>query len=294
MDIFHTLLRLARSLSLQEILFLLFCTCFGVEWLTGKIRKLNLYNRSDLISNVLVGIISFGADLIFTAASLRVLDFLFHHARLLPVHDGLLSILLLFVLIDLAEYWFHRLSHEVNLLWTAHVVHHQSTFFNLSVGLRTSLFVPLFNVFFYFVFPVLGFDPADVLLIVFLQGMYQLLIHTKLIGKLGWLEYVFVTPSAHRVHHGSNAEYLDKNYGKVFILWDRLWKTYVPETVTVKYGLKVPQSPENPWQTVVNPMRTLLRFVRDTKDRKLRRALLFKKPDWAWEYMHEEKEKEYS
>jgi sterol desaturase/sphingolipid hydroxylase (fatty acid hydroxylase superfamily) len=191
----------------------------------------------------------------------------------------------------LTEYWFHRLSHEVNLLWTAHVVHHQSRFFNLSVGLRTSLFVPIFNVFFYFIFPVLGFDPADVLLIAFIQGMYQLLIHTKLIGKLGWLEYVFVTPSAHRVHHGSNAEYLDKNYGKVFIVWDRLWKTFEEETVTVTYGLKIPQPQENPWQTVMNPMRTLLRVVRETKDKKLRRALLFREPDWAWEYLQMEKDK---
>ncbi len=223
-------------------------------------------------------------DLIFSLLTLPILWYLYNHYRFIELEqDSIITFCVLFILIDFTEYWFHRLSHEINLLWSAHVVHHQSEFFYLSVGIRTSFFVPLFNIFFYLIFPVLGFSPDMLLLIIFIQGIYQLLIHTELIGRLGFLEYILVTPSAHRVHHGKNDIYIDKNYGKIFIIWDFVFHSYQKEIEEVIYGLNKTIEVKGFIRSMTEPYRTMAKAYRKLEVKKYRRAVIFKKPDRAAE-----------
>lgn len=283
-----------RTLSIEEILVLIFIAAVLIEWIVSRISKTQVHNKRDSISNFLVGTVSFAADFLFSVITFPLWIYLYDHCKIIYLNNNHLSIfLLLFVLIDFIEYWFHRLSHEINVLWSAHQVHHQSQFFNLTVGLRTSLFVPFFNLFFYILLPVLGFSPECMVLIILIQGIYQLLIHTKLIGRLGFVEYIFVTPSAHRVHHGKNDLYLDRNYGKCLIVWDRMFGTYQTETEAVEFGLKTPMEKTNVWHVIFQPYRILLRMVKKSDDRKTKFNLLFKDPDWAWERMQQEKANEY-
>lgn len=269
-----------RHIDLEKAFIFLFIVSLSAEWLASRQRKKQTHQWRDSFTNFSIGAISLTFDFLFTLLMLPVWWYAFNHFRIFDFYTNTASTwLLLFVLVDFSEYWFHRLSHEINLLWSAHVVHHQSEFFNLTVGLRTSLFVPLFNVFFYSLFPLLGFDPEAVLAIIFVQGVYQLCIHTTFIKKLGWLEYVIVTPSAHRVHHGKNEIYIDKNYGKFFILWDQLFGTYQRETEEVEFGITTPLAKKGVFYSIFEPFRYLVGLCRATKKRKQRWFVLFKTPD---------------
>jgi len=271
-----------RSLALEDILILIFMVALATEWLTGKLRQKPVYRLRDSISNFTVGAVSFLADLLFSVITFPLWIWLYDHARLFDIDStSAWMLVLLFVLIDFTEYWFHRFSHETNVLWSAHQVHHQSECFNLTVGLRTSLFIPLFNLLFYLAFPVLGFDPLHMVLIILLQGVYQLLIHTQLIGRLGWMEYVIVTPSMHRVHHGKNDIYLDRNYGKCLVIWDLLFGTYARETETVLYGVTCPPQNSNVFHVLFHPYRQLALQLRKAGSMRNRILVLFRGPGRA-------------
>lgn len=142
---------------------------------------------------------------------------------------------------DLAYYWFHRFSHESRFFWNFHVVHHSSNQYNLSVAVRQSWFGGVAHWIFYLPAALMGFPLWAFATVHGLNLIYQFWIHTKLIDKLPrFFEYIFNTPSHHRVHHGVNNPYLDKNYGGIFIFWDRLFGTFTPETETVRYGIIKP------------------------------------------------------
>ncbi len=146
----------------------------------------------------------------------------------------------LLIFTDFIWYWYHRLAHEVNILWGAHVVHHQSEDFNYTVSARITVFQAFARMLFWSVLPIAGFPPAMIISVQLVHGIYPFFIHTRTIGKLGFLEYILVTPSHHRVHHASNEKYLDKNYGDVLIIWDKLFGTFVPEEEEPAYGLTKP------------------------------------------------------
>ena len=128
--------------------------------------------------------------------------------------------------VDFLYYWFHRTSHEVGAVWAAHVVHHQSEDFNLAVALRQGAFQGAFSWVFYLPLALLGFPPLVFLTVSSVNTLYQFWIHTETIRSLGPLEWVFNTPSHHRVHHGRNPEYIDRNHAGMFIVWDRMFGTY--------------------------------------------------------------------
>jgi len=145
-------------------------------------------------------------------------------------------ILLLFAE-DFCYYWFHRLHHEVRTLWAAHVNHHSSTHYNLTTALRQSWTTPFTGFLFWAPLPLLGFPIEMILIQKSISLLYQYWLHTELIGKLGWFEVIFNTPSHHRVHHGRNPIYLDRNHAGIFIIWDKIFGTFEPETEPVDYGL---------------------------------------------------------
>ncbi|RZI86364.1 MAG: sterol desaturase family protein [Rubrivivax sp.] len=163
--------------------------------------------------------------------------------------DGWQAVLLLFVGQEFCYYWFHRASHRVRWFWCNHSVHHSPNELNLTAAVRIGLFGKLTGTFIFFAPLVwLGFEPKLVMQTLTLNLLYQFWIHATWIPKLGWMEYVFNTPSAHRVHHASNPQYLDANYGGVLIIFDRLFGTYVAERddIPIRYGLVTPLLSHNP------------------------------------------------
>jgi Fatty acid hydroxylase len=151
-----------------------------------------------------------------------------------------------FLSIDFLYYWWHRLSHRVNLMWAGHVTHHSSEDYNLAVALRQSVLTPLTASPFTIVLAFAGVPPLVHAPIYSFNLLYQFWIHTQLVGKLGWFERIFNTPSLHRVHHAINPQYLDRNYGGTLIVWDRLFGTWQPETEPPVYGIVKPLRSFNP------------------------------------------------
>ena len=185
-----------------------------------------------LIGNILIGSAAKGLSFaihIFLY-QFRIIDL----ASLIPLW---LMWVLAFVLIDLVFYIYHRLSHRVRFLWAIHMSHHSSEEMNFAVSFRQAWFGPISKVPFFMVLPILGLDPLMIAVAGVISTLWGVVGHTQIIGKLGPLEWLFNTPSHHRVHHGSNPEYIDKNYGNLLIIWDRLFGTFQPEERQVNYGL---------------------------------------------------------
>lgn len=162
---------------------------------------------------------------------------LVYHYKIFNFETNFSNLLFCVFLADFLYYWKHRLEHEIRVLWVAHSVHHSSSEFNLSTALRLPWLTPFYAWIAYAPLALLGFHPWMVVSASTIVLAYQFLIHTQCIGNLGILEYFLNTPSNHRVHHGSNKCYLDRNYGGILIIWDQIFKTYAKEKVKVKYGI---------------------------------------------------------
>lgn len=176
-------------------------------------------------------------DLLTTGLFFFVFDWLYKNFSLFKIESSVATWVILFLATDLIWYWYHRFGHKVNLFWAAHVVHHQSDDFNYSAAARITVFQAIARGLFWSILPVIGFPPEMITILLLVHGTYPFFTHTQLVGNLGWLEYIIVTPTHHKLHHSSNPEYLDKNYGDVLIIWDRIFGTYVEETVEPEFGL---------------------------------------------------------
>ena len=232
----------SMNLNILALAIPLFTGFILLEYYIARRRNLSYFNLHNSVANVSVGIAERLADIFIAGLFYFVYDSLQKNFGLFSIKPGVALWLLLFIATDFLWYWYHRLAHEVNILWLAHVVHHQSEDFNYTVSARITIFQAFARTLFWAVLPLIGF-PADMITsILIIHGAYPFFIHTRLIGKLGFLEYIFVTPSHHRVHHGSNEKYLDKNYGDVLIIWDKLFGTFQKEedTEPVVYGLTKP------------------------------------------------------
>ncbi len=188
--------------------------------------------------------------------------------------------LLLFFADDFCYYCFHRFGHRTRVGWAAHVNHHSSQHYNLSTALRQSWTTPLFHWMFYLPLPILGFHPLAILTMQALSLLYQYWIHTETVGHMGWFERFFNTPSHHRVHHGSNEQYLDKNYGGFLIIYDKLFGSFAAEEEKVKYGLTTNITTFNPFKIAVHEWLNLWREMRHSSSiwQALKRP--WKPPGW--------------
>ena len=209
------------------------------EALFSSIYNKNLYKKNDTLCTV--GLLTGNMLMVFglKGATLGFHYFLFQFklfnlSELMPMWA---IWVLTFVIIDLVFYIYHRISHRVNFLWAIHMSHHSSEEMNFAVSFRQAWFGPISKIPFFMVMPLIGFDPTMIAVAGVISTLWGIVGHTQIIGKLGPLEWIFNTPSHHRVHHGSNAEYIDKNYGNLLIIWDRLFGTFEPEMDKVKYGL---------------------------------------------------------
>lgn len=196
------------------------------------------------------------------------------------VEPGWGALLLTLLLVDFIHYWSHRWEHEVRALWTWHSVHHSSPIYNWSVSFRVVFFRAIPDVIYYLPVVLLGIHPLLVVAAISLVGIYQIWLHSAVIGKLGAFGLVFNTPSHHRVHHGSDAKYLDRNYGAILIIWDRLFGTFQAEEETPTYGLTTPIESVNPLVVHFHEVRALYRDLRRARAWSEVWGYLFGPPGW--------------
>jgi sterol desaturase/sphingolipid hydroxylase (fatty acid hydroxylase superfamily) len=188
---------------------------------------------------------------------------------------------LLFFADDLSYYWFHRISHESRAFWASHVVHHSSQHYNLSTALRQT-WVPMTYFPFWLWLPLVGFEPWMVLLAQSWSLIYQFWIHTERIRKLPrWFEALFNTPSHHRVHHGVNEQYLDRNYGGILIIWDRLFGTYEPEGERVRYGLTTQLRTFRPVRVAFHEYIAMWHDLKRARRFRDKLGVIFRGPGWT-------------
>ena len=224
-----------------------FLVAIAIELLVSRVQKESRYALQDSINSLSCGVGQQVLEPFLRVFGLAGYLFIYDRLRVatIPMSSIWGWIALLFG-VDLAYYAFHRASHRVNFLWASHVVHHQSEEYNLSVALRQSWIEVLFQPAFYLPLAFLGFSPAAYLAMTTLNTLYQFWIHTRAVKRIGFLEWFMNTPSHHRVHHGVNPKYIDKNYAGVFIVWDRLFGTFKEEEEEPVYGTVHPLSSWNP------------------------------------------------
>jgi sterol desaturase/sphingolipid hydroxylase (fatty acid hydroxylase superfamily) len=258
----------------------LFLGLMGIEYLVARKTGKNYFGFSNSVSNINIGIAERLLDTFTIGLFYFIYDYIHQHFAIFDIKSSVLLWIALLILTDFIWYWYHRLAHEVNLLWAAHVVHHQSEDFNYTVSARITVFQAFFRMAFWSVLPVIGFPAAMIVSVQLVHGLYPFFIHTRTIGKLGFLEYIFVTPSHHRVHHASNEKYLDKNYGDVLIIWDKLFGTFMVEDEEPEYGLTKPlDSHSFLWQHF-HFILEILFTVRQTKGFGAKLRVIFGRPDY--------------
>ena len=211
----------------------------------------------------------------------------FHWLTPLSIPMNLLTWILAFFAADLTYYWMHRIEHEQRILWALHSVHHSSKDYNLSVSFRLSIIEGLIEWIFLIPMILIGFSPFQAIVGLILVAQFQTWIHTERIGKLGWLDKVFNTPSVHRVHHGSNKKYLDKNYGGFLIIWDRIFGTYQKEEEKVIYGLTKDINTNNALLINFIEFKSIIKDLKKCKSWKDRFKITFGNLSWRPDYFKE-------
>lgn len=259
----------------------LFLFFIGLEYWYSQRKKKNLFRFAESVANLNVGIAERLLDVFMTGVFFFVFDYIQKHFGIFNIKAGIITWFLLFLLTDLVWYWYHRLAHEINLFWAVHVVHHQSEDFNYTVSARITVFQAVIRSMFWCILPLLGFPAIMVSVFLLIHGLYPFFIHTQALGKWGIFEKFMVTPTHHSVHHASNPEYLDKNYGDVLIIWDKLFGTFAQAKPGVKevYGLtKQLNSHSFLWQHFHFPLEVYMNF-KYAKGFRAKWKAMFGRPD---------------
>jgi len=214
-------------------------------WRKGKDTVRNM----DMISSLSSGVTNVTKDVLGLAIAIGIYPFMLEHLAVTTIENTLLVYIITFIVIDFNGYWVHRWSHKINLFWNLHVIHHSSEEFNLACALRQSISA-FFNLFTVLLLPaaILGIPEEVIQIVGPIQLFAQFWYHTQHINRMGFLEKIIVTPSHHRVHHAVNPEYMDKNLSQIFIIWDKLFGTFVEEKKEVPpvYGITRPARTWNP------------------------------------------------
>jgi sterol desaturase/sphingolipid hydroxylase (fatty acid hydroxylase superfamily) len=233
--------------SVKENLLILISTPYyiliiGIEILLSHFQHRKLYTFKNTISNIYLMLLNGGIDLLFRVVYISIVFSFCYQHKIFNWSLGFWYWFALLIAEDFLYYWLHRFDHEIRFFWATHVTHHSSEKMNFTVGFRSSVFQPLYRFIYFLPLPILGFEPWDIVFIYAATQIWGIFVHTELIKKMGWLEYILVTPSHHRVHHSSNPKYLDKNMGMFLIIWDKLFGTFQKELdeneyQPIRYGL---------------------------------------------------------
>lgn len=239
-----------------------FLAAIAIEIFMVKTKHKQFYSGRESLTSLGIFIIHHPIGILFAFIPTGMLIFAWQHRLFTIDLNNWWSISLLFISIEFCYYWYHRAAHQIRWLWATHAVHHSVQYFNLSAAYRLGWTGWLSgNMFFFMPLTWLGFQPIAVTIGLSLNLAYQFWIHTELISKLGILEWVFNTPSHHRVHHASNSEYIDCNYGGVLIIFDRLFGTFIEEKPELSpiYGLTHPLTSQNPFKIALHEWERLFR-----------------------------------
>ncbi len=277
------------SIREQILIFIstpLYVIIIGLELLLSNYRHQKLYTWKDTAANIYLLLLNSAIDLLFRGVYIVILDYFYRH-HIFSFSHAVVYWFMLVLLEDFLYYWLHRFDHEVRLFWAVHVTHHSSEQMNFTVGFRSSVFQPLYRFIYFIPLALIGFQALDIVFIYSATQIWGIFVHTELVKKMGWLEYILVTPSHHRVHHASNPKYLDKNMGMFLIIWDKLFGTFQPELPDsayqpLKYGLTKPLEKETPGTIVFHEWRTIWKDItRKDISWKEKWNYLFGAPGWS-------------
>lgn len=259
-----------------------FFLLIGIEYVLSLITRRQLYRLNDSINDLSMGTIDQVGGVLFKVGVFALYLVLYKNARLIDMPaDSVFVWVTCFLVKDFAYYWAHRMSHEVNVGWATHIAHHQSEEYNLSVALRQGVFQQFFFGWFYLPMALIGFPPVVFITCSAFNTIYQFWIHTRAIGKLGPLEWVLNTPSHHRVHHGRDLKYIDRNHAGVFIIWDRMFGTFQEEEEEPNFGLVTPLRSWNPLWAQVHYFVKLARTAGAAPDWRDKIRVWFKAPSFV-------------
>lgn len=253
-----------------------------VEAIAGAVMRRDLYEWRDTAASLTMGIGNVVIALATKAIAFGVFTFLYAHS-LFKFPFAWWTWALAFIAEDFTYYWFHRASHECRFFWASHVVHHSSQRYNLGTALRQTWTGGWVSFIFWLWMPLLGFPPAMVLTLQAVSLLYQFWIHTELVRSTGPLEQVLNTPSHHRVHHGSNVQYLDRNHGGWLIVWDKIFGTFEREDEQVVYGLTSNIGTYNPLRIAFHEWAEIWHDVRTANSWQERVMYVFGSPGWKYE-----------
>ncbi len=263
----------------------IFFGLMSIELVFEAITKKRTYRLNDAITNINLGALSQISGVFTKIVTIGIYTVVFELFAITKIPVNWISFIVLFFLYDLCFYWSHRMAHEISLFWGGHVVHHQSEDFNLTVALRQSSTAFIWSFPFYLPLAFAGFDPLQFVTVGAFNLLYQFWIHTEHIGKIGRLESVLNTPSHHRVHHGRDPKYIDKNYAGVFIIWDRMFGTFKEEEERPTYGITKPVNSWNPVYANFSHYIDLHHYVKKARSIGDASRMLFKQPGWLPDYL---------
>lgn len=279
---FETFARLVDDGHSYVFLLPIYAALLGGEWVAHQFLSDRRWNYRDGAANIAITAAMLALDvLVGKLLPLGVFALLHEHARVFTLGDGTAGWLLAFLLYDLAWYIDHRIAHRTGLLWAFHHVHHSSTEYNMTVASRGFLGdKPLVTRPLFYLLPILGMSVSQFVAVAICTNIWGIAQHTRLVGRLGPLEWIFATPSNHRVHHGSDPKYLDRNYGEVLIVWDRLFGTYRREEEEPTYGVTEPLDTYNPLRIQVAGIEWLRKKMAEARNGWERLACLVRPPEW--------------
>ncbi len=258
-----------------------------IEYLIGRRRGEQWYKLHDTIANLGTGIGNQVFSLLTKALLVGAYIWIYEQNWLSMQHaPSWYSALICLLAFDFTYYWAHRWSHEINFFWGAHVVHHQSEEFNLAVALRQSWFHNLIAFVLFLPLPMLGFEPMMFFAVAAFVTLFQFWVHTKAIGKLPrWFEFIFNTPSHHRVHHAVDPKYIDKNHAAVFIFWDRIFGTFKEEEEEPTYGVTTQFKSFNPTWANMHYYKEMYDQARQSRTFWDKIRVIWARPGWRPDYL---------
>ncbi|MFL2731681.1 MAG: sterol desaturase family protein [SAR86 cluster bacterium] len=251
-----------------------------IEVLFSSLNNKKLYRKNDTLCTI--GLLTGNILMVFLVKGITLAIHIYlYQYRILDL-SSLIPIwmmwILAFVLIDLVFYFYHRVSHRSRFLWAVHMSHHSSEEMNFAVSFRQAWLGPISKIPFFIFLPIVGIDPTIIAIAGVISTLWGIVGHTQIIKNLGPFEYIFNTPSHHRVHHGSNKQYIDKNYGNLLIVWDRMFGTFEPEKESVKYGLVKNVKTFNPIKITFMEWSNILKDIKNSNNIKESLYLFFGPP----------------